>query len=159
MPVVKFPGVTKTIYEMTPEEIEEQFNRVVATLPRMTEEEAVARQEQMDEEFYDEDARGTITNFSILLHDWTDATRDAYGEESKEYSDLQLQIQPVRQKLRKFRSNLYHPEVKKAIKPLSELWAEYRGWDQNDKGGLEQRKKPIGPEVLSAFWRTASFDL
>ena len=159
MPVAKFPGVKKTIFEMTPGEIEEQFNRVVTTLPHITEEEATRLDEKWWDETYYEHVTTTIRDFSVLLREWTNATGDTYGTDSKEYRDLQQQVQPVRDMLQKIEYNCDNPEVKKVIKPLSEIWAEYRGWYQNEQGGLEQRKKPIGLEVISAFWRTASLDI
>ena len=159
MPVVKFPGVEKTFDEWTPEELEEAFNRVVSKLPHVSDEESARMDAELWEEFYDENAKEAITDFSIMLRDWANATKDTCGEDSQEFRDLQSQIEPVRQKLREFRHNMFHPQVKSAIKPLNAIWAEYRGWYYNEQGEREQRKKPLGPEVLSAFWRTASFDL
>ena len=159
MPVVKFPGVEKTFDEWTPEELEEAFNRAVTTLPHISDEEAAKLDEKWWEETYYEHVREMVGNFSFLLHEWMNATGGTYGTDSKEYRDLQQQVEPVMAMLDKLEYNCDNPEVKKVIKPLGEIWAEYRGWDGNDEGGFRQRKKPLGPEIISAFWRTASLDL
>lgn len=159
MPVVKFPGVEKTIHEMTPGEIEEQFNRVVPTLPAFTDEERVAYQQKLDEEFYDEDARYAITDFSVLLSNYRDATIGKYGEGSAEASAVVEQITPIKARLRQFRDNIYDPNVKNAVKSLKTIWEEYKGGYYDEKGELQRRNKPVGPEVVSAFWGTANFDL
>jgi hypothetical protein len=159
VPVVKFPGVKKTLDELTPEELEEAFNRVVATLPHISDEEAARMDEKWWDETYYEHLEEMVGNFSFMLHEWMRATGDTYGTESKEYRDLQQEVEPVRTMLHKLEYNCDNPEVKKVVKPLSAIWAEYRGWERKIDGGYAQRKKPLGPEVISAFWRTASLDI
>ena len=159
MPVVKFPGVEKTIYEMTPEEIEKAFNRVVATLPQMTEEESAARDKQLDEEFYYEDATEAINYFWILSCHYRDAVIDKHGSDSAEASAVKDDLAFVITKLRKLESNIDHPSVKMAVKSLRDTWAEYKGGYYDDQGELHWRNKPIGPEVISTFRRTVDFDL
>lgn len=168
MPVVKFPGVTERLIkklETSPEAYSKELRAIltgeIKLPPRSPEEEAayVARQEKLDEEFYDEDARDTITDFSVLLSNYRDATIGRYGEDSAEASAVVELIVPIKGKLRQFRDNIYDPNVKEAIKSLREIWTEYKGGYYDEKGELHWRNKPIGPEVVSAFWGTAKFDL
>lgn len=159
MPVVKFPGVEKTIYEMTPEEIEEAFNDVVGDLPPATEEESAAWLQEMDEKFYYEDATEAINHFWILSCHYRDAVIDKYGSNSAEASAVKDDLAFVITKLRKLESNVDHPNVKMAVKSLRDTWAEYKGGYYDEKGELHRTNKPIGPEVISAFRRTVDFDL
>ncbi len=159
MSVVKFPGVTKTIHEMTPEEIEEQFNRVVATLPRMTEEEAVARQEQMDEEFYYEDATEAITHSFTLLFDYRDKKIKEFGENSAEVTAVKEEIAPVMTKLREIENHLFHPAAKNVIKSLRDIWGEYRGGYYDEQKEYRWRDEPVGAEIVPALRRATNLNL
>lgn len=159
MPVVLFPGVKKRFDEWTPEELEENFNRIVATLPQLSDEESAMIHERWWEETYCEHFEEAVGNFSDLLREWTRTTGDTFGTDSDEYRDLQQQIEPVKAMLYKIERNYLHPEVKKIVKPLSAIWAEYRGGYYNDEGTFIHHRKPLGPEIISAFWRTASLDL
>lgn len=134
--------------------LDEKFKLVAGSSKPIGEAEQAKWHKEVHEEFYDENARGTITHFSLLLHDWEVSTKETYGEDSAEYKQLKAQIEPVREKLNELRGNLQDPEVKRVIEPLHELWAEYRGYYPNDKGGLEQRQKPLEQKVISSFWRT-----
>jgi hypothetical protein len=157
--VVRFPGVTKTLDELTPEELEEAFNRVVAKLPQMTEEERAARDKQLDEEFYYEDAQEAMDRFWILSCHYRDAVIDKYGSDSAEASAVKDDLAFVLSKLRKLESNIDHPNVKQTVKTLSDIWSEYKGGYYDEKGELHWRNKAIGPEIISTFRRTVDFDL
>jgi hypothetical protein len=157
--VVKFPGVIKTIHEMTPEEIEEQFNRVVPMLPRMTEEEAVARQEKMDEEFYYEDATEAITHSFILLSERRKQIIEEFGENSAEVTAVKKEIAPVVSKLRELENNLSDPVAKNAIKSLRNIWGEYRGGYYDEQGEYQWRKKSVGAEIVPALRAAIDFNL
>lgn len=159
MPVLKFPGVEKTIHDLTPQELEKQVERVFGDLPPLTEEALAKQHEQVWEDYYDEMAREAITDFSILLSDYKEATIGKSGEDSAEASAVAAQLAPIRTKLRQFRNNIDDPNVKQAVKSLRKIWAEYKGGYYDDKGALQWRSKPAGPEVVSAFWGTANFDL
>lgn len=159
MPVVKFPGVTKTIYEMTPEEIEEAFNRVVTTLPRWTEEEAAVRQEQLDEEFYYEDATETISGSLGLLFQYRAKVIEEFGDDSAEVVSATKEIAPVVMEVRKLETNLDNPDVKKIIKSLRDVWGEYEGGSYDEKGEYKWNNKPIGVEVIPAIRSAINFDL
>lgn len=159
MPVLKFPGVEKTIHDLSPKELEEQFDRVYGDLPAHTPEEAAKWQEKMAEEFYCENAEETVSNFRSLIVEWERSTKAAYGSDSVEFRSLKTRTNAVREKLSQIECNLDDPKVKAVIKPLHAIWAEYRGWHKNDNGGLQQRQKPLGQEILSAFDRTTAFNL
>lgn len=159
MSIVKFPGVIKTIHEMTPEEIEEQFNRVVSTLPRMTEEEAVVRQEQMDEVFYYEDAIETITYSFNLLFDYRDNKIKEFGENSAEVTAVKKEIAPVMTKLREIENNLSDPAVKNVIKSLRNIWGEYRGGYYDEQKEYRWRDKPVGAEIVPSIGRAVNLHL
>lgn len=159
MSVVKLPGVTRTIHEMTSEEIEEQFNRVVATLPQTTEEEAAARQEKLDEEFYYEDATEAITHSFALLFDYRDKKIKEFGENSAEVTAVKKDIASVMTKLRELEKHLSQPAVKDAIKSLRNIWGEYRGGYYDEQKVYRWRDKPVGAEIVPALRGAVNFDL
>ena len=159
MPVVKFPGVEKTIYEMTPEEIEKAFNHVVGDLPPATEEETAAWLQEMDEKFYYEDAATAITRSFILLSDYRDGKIKELGESSSEVTAVKEEIAPAMTKLRGLENNLDNPDVKKAIKSLRDIWTEYKGGYYDEKGELKWRNKPVGAEIIPALRSAINFDL
>lgn len=159
MSVVKFPGVIKTIHEMTPEEIEEQFNHIVTTLPQMTEEEAVVRQEKMDEEFYYEDATEAITHSFDLLFDYRDKKIKEFGENSAEVTAVKEEIAPVMTKLRELENNLSDPVVKNAIKSLRNIWGEYKGGYYDEQNEYRWRDRPVGAEIVPAIRGAVNFNL
>lgn len=158
--VVKFPGVEKTIYEMTPEEIEQAFNRVVPTLPQRTEEGAATRQEQLDEEFYYEDATEAINHSLTLLFDYRDIKTKEFGENSAEVTAVKEEIAPVMAKLRELENNLFDSEVRNAIKSLREIWGKYKGvYYDEEVGDYQWRSEPVGAEIIPALRGAINFNL
>lgn len=159
MPVVKFPGVTKTIYEMTREEKEEAFNRVVGHLSPATEEESAAWLQEMDEKFYYEDATEAISGSLGLLFKYRAKVIEEFGEDSAEVVSATEEITPVVREVRKLEADLDNPEVKKVIKSLRSVWGEYEGGSYDESGEYKWNNKPIGVEVIPAIRSAINFNI
>ena len=137
----------------------EKAEAVFAALPRETADQKAARVAEDDNRFYEEHADEIVHDFWRLLHEFERSAQEQYGENSAEFQTLKAEIAPVKAKVRAYGEHILHPDVQQAIKPLHEIWKEYRGWDQDGEGGLQQRTKEPDRAILSSFHARASFDL
>lgn len=121
--------------------------------------EAEAWGNEVWEEFYDEYARGTVTNFWILMSDLEKQAAQLYEEDSAELNELKAQTELVRNKLIELRDSYHKPEVKPAMKPLSEVWVKHRGLNYGEDGQIGEPARPIDREVIRDFWQTLESNL
>lgn len=138
---------------------DEKVSAIFAGLPQETREQKQVREKAEEQSFFEENADQTLTNFWRLLHELDASTKEKLGEDNAEYQSLKAEIEPVQTKVKTYGDNILHPNVQRAIKPLHEIWKEYKGWDYGDNGGIKFRNKQPDREILSSFHRTASFDI
>ncbi len=136
----------------------EKLNLIVAALPPETKAEAEERRIQNDAEykqnFYSEDALQTLSAFGGMLLAWKREAKVTLGEHSPEYQALEADLQPVIEKVKSYHKDLFSKETEKALKPLSEIWAKYTGWNLRDDQQVHTfRKRPFDHEIISDFWR------
>ncbi len=136
-----------------------KIEAVFAGLPPETDDQKAAREDELDDRFYEDNADNIVLDFGRLLREFERSAKEQYGEDSAEFQTLKAEIVPVKAKVREYKDHISHPDVKKALRPLHEIWREYRGWDQDGKGGLQQRTKEPDRAILSSFHARASFDL
>lgn len=135
------------------------MEKIFGPIAPMTEAEAKAWDNEVWEEFYDEYARGTITNYWILSFDLEEQAEETYGQGSAELTELKAQTEAMRNKLIELRDSFHKPEVKPAMKPLSEVWAKYRGYGYGEDGKYKQPERPIDKQVIPDFWQTLENNL
>lgn len=136
----------------------EKLNLIVAALPPETAAEAEERRIRSDAEykrnFYSEDALQTLSAFGGMLLAWKREAKTAMGENNPEYQALEADLQPVIEKVKSFHADLFSEETEKALKPLTEIWAKYTGWNLGDDQQVRTfRKQPFDREIISDFWR------
>ncbi len=137
----------------------EKIDAVFAALPPETDAQKVAREAEIEEEFYIESARDVLGGVSGIVYKWLYATKQAHGEDSAEYQNLTAETASIRKKLRNYSEDITHPNVRAALPSLREIWRANRGWDYNDQGGISKTDKRPDRNTLSALQRATSFNL